>query len=150
MAALSPVLASDKELDVSKGSFAGYVWFVYSAEGSDFAGVAIGRLPEARMDRNFALSGGKAEPLEIEKVAEMATEGRKVLAVKVGPRHYDETRHLIYRWAQKDHGAMPPAMVCEDLIYQVAHSIEVKAPYRGAFTSSDPAAYLRDLDRINR
>ena len=73
-----------------------------------------------------------------------------MVAVKVGPRHYDEARHLIYRWAQQDHGSQPAAVICENLLDRVARLIGLKAPYRSALSGSNPVAYLRDLDRTNR
>ena len=149
--------AESKELDRSKGSFAGWVWFIWGeGEGaSAHAAVAIGRLPDARLERAYGLWPQDGKPtagaIEVEKVSEIATEGRNLLAVKVGPRSFDQIRYLIYRWGHiEDHSGIPPAMACENLLDRVAREIGLKAPYRSALRSSQPISYLTDLMRINR
>ena len=154
--AASPAVASERTLDYSKGSFAGYVWFIYSADqaADSFAGVAIGRLPEARLEQAFGLRLVEGEmaagALGVEKLQELRVDGRRILAVRVGPRHFDRLRHQIYMWGRKDHGGLAPERVCENLLDRVVREIGLKAPYRSILRGSDSVSFLRDLDRSNR
>ncbi len=150
--------AERRELDVSKGSVAGSVWFVWSAEGAPaYAAVAIGRLPEAPLERAFGLwSTGdtgdavQAGAIETRELSAITTADRHVLAVKVGPAAFDELRYLIYRWGHEPTAAASPAATCENLLDRVARRLALKAPYRSTLREADPVSYLTDLARSNR
>lgn len=153
----APATAETKELDFSKGSFSGWVWFLWSGEDGPNARatVAIGRLPEARLERVYGLwpgdDGSEVGPIEVEKLSELMPEDGHVLAVKLAPMMFDEVRHLIYRWGHiEEHGSIPPAMIAENLFARVVARIGMKSPYRSALSRSQPISYLTDLSRINR
>lgn len=146
-----------KVIDRSNGSFAGYLWFVYSDDATrsqqPFAAVAVGRLPEAHLEQAFGVQSVAgdlfASPLEAATVGELELAGRTVLAVQVGPAAFDEIRHLVASWPDRDHGPQDAARVAENLLDRAARRAGLKVPYRSALSGSDPISYLRDLDRTN-
>lgn len=142
-------------LDRSNGSSAGIVWLVASsadAEGPNrFAGVGIARLAEVPLERSFVLRAGGDPELGSagERVSDLVSAGRIVVEATVGPRAYDEVRHLVARWQEgEQEGTAPPARI-ENLLDRVARTIGLKTPYRSVLSGAEPVAYLRDLARIN-
>jgi hypothetical protein len=154
----APLAAQEKVVDRSNGSFAGWVWYIKSRDGAPaeqaYAAIAIARLPDSRLEQAFGLwaAEGKQQlgALTGDTVQTLINSEREVLAVRVGPRAFDEVRHMIYMWGRKDHGETPPGSVAEMLFQRAANTIGLKAPPRPAFEPPDAIAYLRDLSKINR
>jgi hypothetical protein len=158
-AGLFSLAASAQEtlrLDRSNGSYAGLVWFVSSAPdapaGDLFAGVAIGRLPEAPAEQSFALwqsADGPELGVPGAAPAELARPGRSVIVVAVDFKAHDEVRHLIARWSEGEQSEAAPPVRIENLLDRVAATIGLETPYRSVLRGSEPIAYLRDLARVN-